>query len=112
MELFADALNESRVMPVYCSQEYDDHVFGSLGAWEDLASTESRVRQSRLSVALDSINCHGAASSHASYSWASTRSSSMNQWITSASTQNFRATGRLFHESLSRDSTSALPSLK
>ena len=36
VELFADALNESGVMPVYCSQEYDDHVFGSLGAWEDV----------------------------------------------------------------------------
>lgn len=38
-ELFADAINESRVLDSFCSLRPADSLFGSLGSWEDMDST-------------------------------------------------------------------------
>ena len=36
VELFADSLNESGVLPAYCSLDSEDQELGSLGTWEDV----------------------------------------------------------------------------
>ncbi|PXF47002.1 hypothetical protein BWQ96_03192 [Gracilariopsis chorda] len=39
VELFADSLNESGVLPNYCSRDEGDDLFGSIGIWEDVEDT-------------------------------------------------------------------------